>query len=83
MCRARASNFDSKTELPEVMKYLHERGVHGYVTLNILIFDSELEELEEMVRCIANAGVDAVIVQDIGESEGDLSAPGRLVGICS
>ena len=51
------------------MSYLRERGVHGYVVLNILVFDSELEELEEMVRCIAKAGVDAVIVQDLGAVE--------------
>ena len=63
--RARAVNFDP-TELPEVMDLLHRRGVRGYVTLNTLAFPRELEELETTVRLIAEAGVDAVIVQDVG-----------------
>src|SRR5688572_14913036 len=40
--RLRAGNF-SLAELPDVMANLHERGVKGYVTLNTLIFSSELE----------------------------------------
>jgi putative protease len=63
--RARAVNFDP-TELPEVMELLHRRGVRGYVTLNTLAFPRELDELETTVRLIAEAGVDAVIVQDVG-----------------
>ncbi|KAK3233263.1 Peptidase U32, variant 2 [Cymbomonas tetramitiformis] len=63
--RARAANFSSE-ELPEVMTYLREHGVKGYCTLNVLVFDEELELLESTVRTIADAGVDAVIVQDVG-----------------
>ena len=63
--RARATNFDLDT-LPEVMDLLHRRGVKGYVTLNTLAFSRELPELEKTVRTIAEAGVDAVIVQDVG-----------------
>ena len=63
--RARATNFDLDT-LPEVMDLLHRRGVKGYVTLNTLAFSRELPELETTVRTIAEAGVDAVIVQDVG-----------------
>ena len=64
--RARASNFDAEEDLPEVMRYLHAHGVRGYVTLNILIFDTELPAFERQLRLIAAAGVDAVIVQDVG-----------------
>jgi putative protease len=63
--RIRASNFDGD-ELPEVMALLHRRGVRGYVTLNTLVFPHELAELETTVRELASAGVDAVIVQDLG-----------------
>ncbi|WP_233578987.1 DUF3656 domain-containing U32 family peptidase [Tautonia sociabilis] len=63
--RARASNFELD-ELPELMATLHRRGVLGYVTLNTLVFPGELEGLEEIVRRVAAAGVDAAIVQDIG-----------------
>jgi U32 family peptidase len=63
--RARAVNFDG-AELPEVMGLLHARGVRGYVTLNTLAFPAELEGLEAIVRHVAEAGVDALIVQDLG-----------------
>ena len=63
--RARASNF-ALDELPEVMGYLHAHNVRGFVALNILIFTDELPEVVEFVKAIAAAGVDAVIVQDLG-----------------
>ncbi len=63
--RARADNF-SLDNLPELMKTLHQRSVKGYVTLNTLVFTDELTQLEENVRRLAEAGVDAVLVQDLG-----------------
>jgi putative protease len=63
--RARATNFDADG-LAETMATLHARGVKGYVTLNTLVFPSELDDVETVVRKVAEAGVDAVIVQDLG-----------------
>ena len=63
--RARATNF-AVDELPKLIETLHARGVLGYVTLNTLIFTDELVTFEETIRAIALAGVDAVLVQDIG-----------------
>lgn len=63
--RARATNI-APGELPEVMAELHHRGVKGFVTLNTLAFSDELPELESLVRTIAKADVDAVLVQDLG-----------------
>ena len=63
--RARATNFDPDG-LGETMRFLHGRGVRGYVALNTLVFDDELERLERQVRACAAAAVDAVIVQDLG-----------------
>jgi len=63
--RARATNFELD-DLPEVMDLLHRRRVKGYVTLNTLAFSRELPALETTVRRIAQSGVDAVIVQDVG-----------------
>src|SRR3954447_1690672 len=63
--RARATNLHVEA-LPEVMSYLHERGVRGYVTLNTLIFPSELESIERHIVQLTEAGVDAVLVQDLG-----------------
>ncbi|WP_035101825.1 DUF3656 domain-containing U32 family peptidase [Aneurinibacillus terranovensis] len=63
--RARADNFQMD-ELPEIMAYLHTYGVKGFLTFNILVFEDELDEAEELVEACMNAGVDAVIVQDLG-----------------
>ncbi len=63
--RMRAQNF-TEADLPQLMKFLHRRGVKGYVTLNTLIFPAELAEAEQYLRTIIAAGVDAAIVQDIG-----------------
>jgi U32 family peptidase len=63
--RMRAQNF-TEADLPELMAFLHQRGVKGYVTLNTLVFPQELVEAEQYLRTMIAAGVDAVIVQDIG-----------------
>lgn len=63
--RARATNFGDE-DLGEVMAGLHRRGVKGYVALNTLVFPRELAEVEGIVRRVAEAGVDALIVQDLG-----------------
>jgi putative protease len=63
--RARAANFTPE-ELPEVMRFLHDRNARGFVTLNTLIFPDELPAVAEFVKAVADAGADAVIVQDLG-----------------
>ncbi|MEB3310804.1 MAG: DUF3656 domain-containing protein [Snowella sp.] len=63
--RMRAHNF-TEADLPELMAFLHRRGVKGYVTLNTLIFTSELASVETYLKSIIAAGVDAAIVQDVG-----------------
>ena len=63
--RARAVNFDGD-ELAETLAFLHRRGVRGYLALNTLAFPRELPGLEDTVRQVVGAGVDAVIVQDLG-----------------
>jgi putative protease len=63
--RARARNFHTG-ELPEIMKFLHRYGVKGYLTFNILIFEDELSEAKALMEACIDAGMDAVIVQDLG-----------------
>ncbi|MDQ6678951.1 MAG: U32 family peptidase [Acidobacteriota bacterium] len=53
-------------ELPEVMRTLHRRGVRGYLTFNTLVFEQEIEEAARLIGLIAQAGIDAMIVQDVG-----------------
>lgn len=63
--RHRATNFTVE-ELPQVMRYLHDHNVRGYVTCNTLIFSDELPQIAEYIQSLALAGADAVIVQDLG-----------------
>ena len=63
--RMRGKNF-TEADLPELMAYLHHRGVRGYVTFNTLVFSNELQDAEHFLRSIISSGVDAAIVQDVG-----------------
>jgi putative protease len=66
--RMRADNFREE-ELPEIVGFLHNHGVKAYVTLNVLIFTDELKDAIAELQAIHNAGVDAVIIQDVGLAE--------------
>ena len=66
---ARAKVGFTLTELPDVMRTLHQRGVKGYVTFNTLVFDHELEEATRALADIAAAGADSIIVQDVAVAQ--------------
>jgi len=63
---ARAKVGFSLEELPEAMATLHRRGVKGFITFNTLIFEHELKEATRAIAAIAEAGADALIIQDLG-----------------
>ena len=63
--RLRADNF-SEADLPELMEYLHKHGVKGFIAMNTLIFTNEIEAAEKQLRLVGEAGVDALIIQDLG-----------------
>jgi putative protease len=63
--RMRADNFRTE-ELPEIMGYLRRYSIRGFVTFNTLIFTDELRDAEQILIQLADAGVDAIIVQDPG-----------------
>ncbi len=66
--RLRADNF-TEDDLPALMAFLHSHGVKGYVAFNTLVFTAELPAAEAQLRALETAGVDAVIVQDLGLAE--------------
>ena len=63
---ARAKVGFDLSDLPEVFTTLHRRGVKGFVTFNTLVFEHEFDEAARVLAAIAEAGADAVIVQDVG-----------------
>ena len=63
--RQYASNFD-KDKLEEAINYAHIRDVRVYLTLNTLISDSEMKAALDLIEEAYLAGIDGIIVQDIG-----------------
>ena len=63
--RQRAQNF-SLEELPGAVKLAHEWNARVFVTCNAYAHDKDLEELPAYARALEEAGVDAVIVSDLG-----------------
>ena len=66
--RRNAENFDDAS-LRDAVAYCHGRGVRVYVALNTLITDAEVPSFIERARMLADCGVDAAIVQDLGVAE--------------
>ena len=60
-----ASNFDNE-ELIKAIDLAHMYRVRIYVTVNILVDDTETDDLVEYLKFLEMIGVDAIIVQDIG-----------------
>ena len=63
--RAYAKNFDID-EIKKAVSYCHLHGVKLYVTMNILIYDRELAEAVAFATELYRAGVDALIIADLG-----------------
>lgn len=63
--RMRADNF-TRADLASLVPFLHGYGVRAYVTMNVLIFPAEFPEALSYLDALDEAGVDGVIVQDIG-----------------
>ena len=66
--RKNAANFTWE-EIKEAVRYCHVRGVQVYLALNTLIAENELKIFEQAVIKAADAGVDALIIQDLGAAE--------------
>jgi putative protease len=63
--RGRAENF-RKAELPRQVDYLHGHGLRCYVVMNTLVHDDEYPKALDLASAAHEAGVDALIIQDLG-----------------
>lgn len=63
--RKRASNFKVE-DLPWVSAYAHERGVAVHVACNTVMHEGDLKELPAYFEAVQEAGVDALIISDMG-----------------
>lgn len=62
--RAYASNFDEEN-LTNAIEYAHLRNVKIYVTMNTIVFEEEISDMEKMIDFLYTAGVDGIIIQDL------------------
>lgn len=63
---ARAAAGNGVTDIASVVDYAHRFGARVYVTLNTLVYDNELRDVEKLICDLYSIGVDALIVQDLG-----------------
>lgn len=63
--RAFAGNFNDE-EMILAIHFAHLYGVKIYVTVNTIVFESELEDVYNYCLFLHKTGVDALIVQDLG-----------------
>lgn len=63
--RAFAGNF-TPDELPQAVKFAHDHGVKAHVTVNIMPRNDEVKDLPAYLEQLDDAGVDALILADLG-----------------
>ncbi|MCD7935656.1 MAG: U32 family peptidase [Tannerellaceae bacterium] len=70
---ARAAAGNSVEDIRRLCEYAHPFNARVYVAFNTILKDEELKEAEQMIRLLYEAGADALIVQDMGILELDIS----------
>ena len=63
---ARAAVGNSIDDVRQLCDYAHLFGAKIYVTLNTIVYDNELDEVHRLIDQLAEIGVDAILVQDMG-----------------
>lgn len=62
---ARAAAGNSINDIARLAQYAHRFDARVYATVNTIVFDNELREVELLIHDLYNAGIDALIVQDL------------------
>jgi putative protease len=63
---ARVAAGNSVEDIASLCRYAHVYGAKVYVTVNTIVYDDELEETQLLIERLKDAGVDALLVQDMG-----------------
>ncbi len=66
--RAKAKNFTIE-DLPSIVEFCKENNVKTYLTINTIVFEEEIPELEELIIAAKNAGNDRIICWDLSVAE--------------
>lgn len=63
---ARAAAGNSLDDIRQLCRYAHQYQAKVHVTVNTIIYDSELNDTLDMIHDLQEAGVDALLLQDMG-----------------
>ncbi|MDD5871311.1 MAG: collagenase-like protease, partial [Bacteroidales bacterium] len=63
---ARQSAGNSVDDIRRAVEYAHQYGAKVYATVNTIVYDDELDDVRRLIGELYHAGVDALIVQDMG-----------------
>ena len=69
---ARHNASNSLSDIAELVPFAHRFGAKVFVTLNTILHDDELEPAQRLITDLYQAGIDALIVQDMGVLELDI-----------
>lgn len=69
---ARVNASNSIDDIASLCQYAHKFGVKIHVTVNTILYDSEINQVQETLWQLYNVGVDAIIIQDLGLLELEL-----------
>lgn len=69
---ARANAANSVADIAKLVEFAHRYHARIFTTINTILHDAELEEARKLVWQLYDAGVDALIIQDMGLLEMDL-----------
>lgn len=69
---ARQAVGNSVEDIKQLCGYAHKFDCKVYVTVNTIIYDNELEDTQQLLDALGDAGVDAILVQDMGLLKLDL-----------
>ncbi|MBI3713194.1 MAG: DUF3656 domain-containing protein [Burkholderiales bacterium] len=69
---ARHNASNEISEIAKLVDYAHRFHARVFVTLNTILHDTELEPARKLIHQFYDAGVDALIVQDMGVMELDI-----------
>lgn len=62
---ARAAAGNSTDDIARLCSYAHQFGARVYVTVNTIVYDNEIDSVRRLLKRIAEAGADAILVQDM------------------
>ena len=63
--RARSSHNFTLSDLKKIAGICSDNGLHSYLTLNVVMYDNEIEQMRSIIDAAAESGISAIIASDL------------------